>query len=210
MKTLTTQTRRLFLLAVALLIALPLLAQDDSVQIPTENEEDFVPRFELGDQLLATGLGASIPLFFAGGPQGVTSTNLSVGGLGSLRWASYLNNSMSIGAEASGSFSFTPNGRALYLVPVTVRYTYYFRSYPLEFPVHIALGASVSRLEDATKVDPAVVAGVEGLWNYDNQWAFGLRAQYWFIPQIYVQDALSGDSRLGNFLSLTAIVRYHI
>jgi hypothetical protein len=210
MKKLTTQMKRLLVLAVAALIALPILAQDDSVEIPTEEQEDFVPQFELGDQLLATGLGASIPLFFAAGPGGVTPTNLSLGGIGSLRWASYLNNDMSIGAEASGSFSFTANGRVLYLVPVTVRYTYYFRSYPLEFPVHVGLGASVSRLEEATKVDPAVIAGVEGFWNYDSQWAFGLRAQYWFIPQIYVQDDLSGDTRLGNFLSLTAIVRYHI
>ena len=198
------------MLALALLLALPRAAQDEPVEAPIQEIEEFTPQFELGDQLIATGLGMQIPLFFAGGDSGVTDTNLSLGGMGSLRWASYLNNTMSVGAEVSGSFSFTPNNRTLYLVPITARYTYYLRNYPFEFPLHIGLGAGLSSLDGDFKVDPAIIGGVEGFWNYDSQWAFGLRGQYWFVPQIYFQDDLADDTRLGNFLSLTLIARYHI
>lgn len=194
-----------FMLAVA-----PAMAQNEPVEAPIEDVEEFTPQFELGDQLIATGFGVLAPLFFALGPDGATSTNLTVGGVGTLGWASYLNNSMSFGAEISGSFAFTPNSRALYMVPISARYTYYLRSYPFEFPLHIGVGANISRLQDATKVDPALIGGAEALWNYDSEWAFGLRSQYWFIPQIYLSDGLEDETRLGNFLSLTLIARYNI
>ena len=202
--------KRSILLAAALLLVAPAFAQEEAQPAPIEETDEFVPQFELGDQMVATGVGLLFPLFFAGDAEGAAPTNLSLGGVGSLRWASYLNNDMSIGAEVSGSFSFSPNGRVLYLVPVNVRYTYYLRSYPFEFPLHIGLGGSVSRLSESTKFDPAVLGGVEAFWNYDSQWAFGLRAQYWLIPQIYFGGDLEGENRLGNFLSLTAIARYHI
>ncbi|MFP4483480.1 MAG: TP0733 family outer membrane beta-barrel protein [Spirochaetaceae bacterium] len=202
--------RQTMLLAVAMLLVAPAFAQDEPQPAPIQERDEFLPQFELGDQMITTGVGMLFPLFFSGGTEGVAETNLSLGGIGSLRWASYLNNDMSIGGEVSGSFSLSPNGRVLYLVPLSVRYTYYLRSYPFEFPLHIGLGTSVSRLDTSTKVDPAILGGVEALWNYDSQWAFGLRAQYWLIPQIYFGGDLDGENRLGNFLSLTAIARYHI
>jgi hypothetical protein len=197
-------------LVILMVAAGPLLGQNEPVEAPIEEVEEFAPQFELGDQLISTGFGMLTPLFFALGPDGISSTNLTVGGVGTLGWASYLNNTMSIGAELSGSFAFTPNNRALYMVPISARYTYYLRSYPFEFPLHVGLGANISRLGDATKVDPAVVGGGEALWNYDGQWAFGLRAQYWFVPQIYLGSELEDDTRLGNFLSINLIARYHI
>jgi hypothetical protein len=192
------------------LIALPLAAQEDGT-LPTRPEEDVVvDTYTLGDQLLTINLGLFTPLFFASEEKGVQSTNLTLGGVGSLRWSSYLNNNISVGAEVAGSFSFSPNRRALYILPITARGTYYFRAYPWEFPLSLQAGMSISRLEEKTKIDPILKPGASVYWNHNAQWAFGLNAVYWWIPQIYRgPEPPASDTRFGNFLELTLSALYH-
>ena len=197
--------------AVLLLVAPVAVAQEEPDPVPPEAEEVFVPIYTLGDQTLAINLGLFAPLFFAGGPNGVASTNLSPGGLGSLAWGSYINNEFKLGVEVGGSFSFSPNGRGLFIVPITASATYIFQAYPYEFPVSAGLGLSFSRLEELVKVDPFVKAGGAFVWNYSTQWAFGLNLSYWLVPQIYLDGSTAGSdaTRLGNFLEISLSALYH-
>lgn len=177
----------------------------------SENEELFVPTNSLGDQTLGINLGLFVPLFFSGSADGVEPANLTLGGVGSLHWGSYLSDEWKVGVELGGSFSFTPNGRALFLVPITARGSYIFNAYPWEFPVTVGAGVSFASLEELVKLDPFVKVGGGAYWNFSAQWAFGLDTFYWFIPQVYFDGLPAGSSetRFGNFLEITLSALYH-
>jgi len=118
-----------------------------SVYLPAQNETDeepFVPTYSLGDQTLQINLGLFLPLFFALSPTptGVAPANLTLGGAGSIAWASYLSNEVTLGVEVGGSFSFTPNLRTLWMVPIAARMSYIFSAYPFEFPIIAGLKAN--------------------------------------------------------------------
>ena len=182
---------------------------EDDRPIPPATPEVF-PEYGLGDQMLAINLGIMAPLFFAGGPDGIQNTNLSLGGLGSLEWASYLNNNVALGMELGGAFAFTPNGRALFMVPITAKISYVFRSYPFSFPVFLGAGLNISRLEDQTKFDPILKPGASFYWTYNPEWSFGLNTTYWWVPQFYRgPEPPSGDTRYGNFLEISLSALYH-
>ena len=186
-----------------------LLAATVSAQI-AESDDVFIPEYALGDQTLSINLGLFVPLFYSGGPDGVTSTNLTLGGAGSIAWASHITNEFRLGAELGGSFALTPNRRTLFIVPITANATYTFQAYPFEFPVSLGLGMSVARLEDLLKLDPFIRPGVGFYWNHSSQWAFGANLRYWLIPQIYSDrgEAGAGESRLGSFLEFTLSALY--
>lgn len=202
-------------LLVLLLSATVGYAQDggEAPQLPeTDTEEEFLPTYTLGDQLLSINLGLFLPLFFSGGEDAVQAlgNKLTLGGTGHLRWGSFLNNNVSVGGELAGMFSFTPNRRALYMIPITARATYYFRAYPWEFPLSLAVGFNISRLEESRKVDPIVMPGAGLYWAFNNEWSFGVDARYWWVPQWYTgNEPPPSQSRYGNFSSITASVLYH-
>lgn len=180
-------------------------------QITEGDPEPFVPVYSLGDQALSINLGLFLPLFNMLSPDGITSTNLSLGAAGSLRWESYLSNSMTVGAEAGGALSLSPNGHGLFMVPLIARWSYIFRQFPYEFPLSAGAGLVVSRFQDALKVDPVIKLGAAFYWNYSNQWAFGLNGVYWIVPQIYSGRSAAGpeDSRIGNYLEFSLSALYH-
>lgn len=200
-------TRCWLLILAGMFLTAPIYAQEEEPESPPE--DIFVPTYSLGDQTLTITLGVMIPLFYTGA--GVQNTNLTLGGIGSLQWNSYLNNNMTLGGELGGTFLFTPNMRTLFIVPLTIRYAYIFRAYPFEFPVYLGAGVSMSRLEGDTKFDPILKPGASFYWNYNTQWAFGLNAVYWMIFQFYRgPEPPRGDSRIGNFLetTLSAVYRF--
>lgn len=206
--------RTLLVLSAMILLGSPQVfaqQEEEDEPLPTEPaEEDFVQTYDLGDQLMTINMGLFWPWFFGGSDDGLQPTNLSLGGVGSLRWSAYLSNNWSVGAEGGGSFSFSPNGRALYLLPITARGTYYLRSYPWEFPLSLQAGISFSRLEEQLKIDPILKPGASVYWNYNAQWAFGLNAVYWWIPQVYSgPEPPSSDTRFGNFLEISLSALYH-
>lgn len=188
-----------------LLPGLNLAAQDD--------EEQIVPSYTLGDQMFSINLGLFLPLFYfnpapPSPDQAVAATNLTIGGTGALRWATFLTNELSVGAEVSGMFSFTPNGRVLFMLPVTAQVSYFFRSFPFEVPLYLGIGANFEQLDDQFHVSPILKPGGSFYWNFDPNWAFGFNLVYWWVPQIY-SGARAADTRIGNFLEFTLSALYH-
>jgi hypothetical protein len=195
----------LALLTAAILVC-PLVAQEDG------DEEIFVPVYTLGDQTLRMNLGMFAPLFFFGGPTGFDPAKLTVGGAGSIVWESYLSNAVTLGVEIGGSFSFTENRRALFMLPIAARGSYIFSFYPFEVPVTLAAGMTFSRVAEIQKLDSFLKLGTTFLWNYSSQWAFGANVFYWFVPQIYLASSPAGAdaTRFGNFLEFTLTALYHL
>ncbi len=191
------------LLAFIAMVAIsPVAAQD-------EPEDEYIPAYTIGDQILSINLGLFFPLFYTGG-DGAQDANLSLGGTGHLRWSSFVSDTVSVGGEFGGMFAFTPNRRTLFMIPLVARSTYYIRRYPFEFPLSVAAGVNFSRLEENFKSDMIIMPGAGFYWNQSLEWAFGFDVRYWWIPQIYRGPSPPADAtRFGNFMSVTASVLYH-
>ena len=92
-----------------------------------ENEPTPLPLYGLGDQMFAINVGLFIPLFFHNPGVGTSPTNLSLGGAGSLEWAAFLNDKVSLGAELQGIFSISPLKRTLLMIPISAKLSYFFQ-----------------------------------------------------------------------------------
>ena len=104
---------------------LPVLAAQDEGEEPGASKKPVKVEYKtLGDQSLTINAGLMIPLFFnvlsdsTIGVSGRTSTNLSLGGVGSLGWMAYLNNNWNIGIELAGMFTYSPNDNTFYMIPL--------------------------------------------------------------------------------------------
>lgn len=192
------------ILAISILITAGVSAQEES--------DDAVALYGLGDQTFAIHAGIVTPLFFFD-LQGNTTRgldNLKIGGAGSLEWGSFLTNELSLGVEVGGYFSFTRLGRGLVIVPIAGKLTYFLRAYPFEFPLHIGLGGAFTKLEDDLYFGLIVKPGASAYWNYNTQWSFGLKAEYWMLPELYFGESPPQDhSTIANFLETTLSIFYH-
>lgn len=173
------------------------------------DDDDFVPTYARGDQRMTLDLGAQIPLAFTGGADGAASTQLSLGALGRLSWGAFLSNDATVGVAIQGSFAFSPNRNALFMIPITGFGTWTFRAHPLEFPVSLELGVNASRYGDLLKWDPVVAPSVGAYWNYSTEWAFGATVRYFLVPQWYGgPEPAATESRVGHFLTTSLGVLY--
>ena len=178
-----------------------------------EDDDDYdtyVETYSLGDQMFFINGGIFIPLFFFDRSAEVMDTNLTLGGTGSLSWQVFLSNHISVGAELGGMFALSPNKRVLYMIPLTVKATYWFRFYPFEIPISLGLGGNLSILDEAAHIDFIAKPGLGFYWNFNEEWAFGANAVYWFVPQMYSGSGKvpSSHSMFGNFMDVTLSVLF--
>ncbi|GAB4222314.1 MAG: hypothetical protein Kow009_14070 [Spirochaetales bacterium] len=200
---LKTRTLCSFLLLFLIFLPLTLYGQEDETT-------PYVPTYVLGNQMLIINAGLFVPLFFQSLGGEIDNTNLSLGGVGSIQWSTYLNNQMTLGVEGGGMFAFSPNGRTLFMLPVTARYAYLLRAYPFEFPLSISAGINFTRLSSMFKILPIVKPGVSVYWNYSLEWAFGVNFFYWWTPNLYLgPEPPKSESRFGNFLEISLSALYH-
>ena len=200
---------RNFIFILILFILIPaagIFSQED------DNEEYYEEIFGLGDQTFTISAGLFHPLFYSTPSFEFVDDNLTMGGCGSLQWNAYINNSWSLGGEFAGIFTFTPNERILYLMPLTFKVTKYFRNYPFEFPVFLGGGISFNSVADAFHLDPILKPGAGVYWNMNEEWAFGFNLVYWWVPQIYTGSGMvpASHTRFGHFLetSLSSMFRF--
>lgn len=154
--------------------------------------------------------GLFIPLFYMDESFNGYRTNLSLGGTGSLQWSSYLNNNLSLGIELAGAFAFSPNGNTMFTIPITGTVTWTFRHYPFEFPIFVGVGVNFLSLTDQLFFGPILEPGAGAYWYIAPKWELGLRAVYWWVPEIYLgSNPPPSHSRFGNFLGISASAIYH-
>lgn len=175
---------------------------------PAQPRTKHVVQYGLGDQMFVINAGLFVPLFFQTEQGTVSTTNLTLGGTGSLEFDVFLNNNLATGVNLGGSFAFSPNGSTLFLVPVTAKISWIFHYYPFDFPVFFGAGVNFMELDNTLYVGPIAKPGVAGYWNFNSKWSFGLRAVYWWVPEIYF-GTYASQSRFGNFLELSLSALYH-
>jgi len=193
----------------------PAIAQEEEPsETPPESESIFLGQtnYVQGDQFFVINAGLNVPLFFQALSGKVMSTNLSLGGNGSIEWQSYLTNRVSLGVELGGMFTLSPNSNTLVMASLSGKASYLFTAQPFEFPVFIGTGLNISRYQDYLHFEPILKPGASFYWNYNSDWAFGLNTAYWWVPQIYFgfeNGVPAEESRFGNFLELSLSVLYH-
>lgn len=138
------KTKIWLVLLALLLFAAPIIkAQEDSLREPTV--------YSLGQQTLAISAGLFIPLFIQSFPlfkgEIAESTNLSLGGVGSLQWGVHLGNHWLLGLEVGGVFSRSVRENFLFMLPITIKNSYIFHLFPFQFPVFLGGGLNILKLE---------------------------------------------------------------
>ena len=200
------KTKIIILLTLLVFISGPLFAASDD----DDDYDTYQETFSLGDQMFFINGGVFIPLFFFDRSLDVKDTNLTLGGTGSLCWQVFLTNHLSVGAELGGMFALSPNKRVLYMIPLMLKATYWIRFYPFEIPLSLGLGGNLSILEEAAHIDFIAKPGIGFYWNFNEEWAFGANATYWFVPQMYSGSGKvpSDNSMFGNFMDVTHSVLF--
>jgi hypothetical protein len=174
-----------------------------------ENPKAPASQYSLGDQTLSIGVGLFVPMFLL--PTWVPllasqPPHLSLGGEGYLSWAAYVTPQIRVGADLAGTFSFSPNGNALWMLPFLARVSYVFSFFPFEIPISMGLGINVVKYTDLSTIDLLVKPGAALYWAFDSSWSFGLNLGYWFDVQFATTPA---NSRVGNFLEVSLGALYH-
>jgi len=200
----------ILLLTLLIFISGSLYADSDDEDV--DDIDTYEVSYSLGDQMFIINAGLFIPLFFFDKSCDVMKTNLTLGGNLSFLWQVFLSNHVSLGGELGGMFALSPNKHVLYMIPLTVKATYWFRFYPFEIPISLGLGGNLSILEEAAHIDFIAKPQIGFYWNFNEEWAFGLNVTYWFVPQIYSGSGKveSGHSMFGNFMdaSLSVLFRF--
>jgi hypothetical protein len=168
-----------------------------------------LPEHELGDQILGMDAGLLIPLFFQDFAGNTADTNLSLGGLASLQWNTYLSPFFRLGLELGGSFNLSPQGRSLLMMPVIAKATFVFNVSRFEFPVFFGAGVNLVRYRDWSQVDFIMKAGAGGFWRYDANWSFGLHMSWWWDFQPTTRYQPPEQARMAHYLEITPALLYH-
>ena len=200
--------RNLLVLVLLTICVFALAAQEDDTDGQKVME---LPVHTLGDQSLAISAGLCIPLFFQEfvGPDPYHATNLTVGATGSLQWSAYLNPFIRLGLEISGAFAFSPNARALIMLPITIEGSYVFQVSRFEFPLSLGAGICIVRYREWSHLDIILKPGAAAYWRYDANWSFGANLAWWLDFQPVTENQSPNQARMGHFLEFTPSVFYH-
>jgi len=177
-----------------------------------EIQEQFLEPYSQGSQTFSINLGLLVPLFSLFPNQSDIfvpfGEQLSLGGSGSLEWAAFLNNRWSLGVGLAGTFATTISKNTQSLIPITANLTYNFLFSSFEVPIIFGAGVVVNQVDSQVYFGSIAKIGTGFFWNKSAQWAFGLRTQYWLVPEIYFG---SKDERTayGNFLDIGLSAKFH-
>ncbi len=179
--------------------------------LPERAEGDDRPSsspYSLGNQVLSINAGLFIPLFLVGGNPSLGSTNLTVGGVGSIDWGAYVSPHVRIGASIGGTFTFDPNYTALLMIPIVVKASYLFELYPWEIPLTLGLGMNVLKYSSDSTIDFLIRPGTGLWWSYNSSWSFGVNLNYWWDTQ-FTRGTLTGGWVAANFIEVSIGALYH-
>jgi hypothetical protein len=165
-----------------------------------------------GDRALTVMIGPFFPQAFQTFTGSFSSSNLfAVGGTLGLGLDFYLDEHWSMGVALRGSAAFGVNGDTLFMVPVTFRSTYEFKSYPFSFPVGMGAGINFTSYKTSTNLDFIFQPSVGAFWNMSSSWSFGITATEWIVlePYLYGGSVPSSDGRIGYFVDPSVSAIYH-
>ena len=150
---------RAAILLVLLVVFCPAL-----VSAQAEEQPAPVTVYSLGQQSFALSLGPFIPLFFMDFDGAIVdSTNLSLGGLGSLQWGIHLDNHWLVGAEVGGIFAKSTQENFMYMLSFTAKASFILHAFPFEFPIFLGVGMDVIKYGAQSHLDFILKPGFASL-----------------------------------------------
>lgn len=185
--------------------------------------------YTVGDQTFSISAGPMIPLFFTSlAGEGFTPASahfshlvlfdwsgsgagLDLGPLnfsGTLEWGSYINNNLNLGGSLGISFLSTVNNRTLYMIPIMAVGSWYFHADRFDFPVSVGLGGAVLRLDEDSAFAPLVKLGGGALYNYNQDWSFGVQASYVANAELYA-GTLASSNQIAHYAQVGLTALYH-
>jgi hypothetical protein len=211
------KTHTTAIVALAILAGCFRLAAQDSTKappaaLPTEAKPEITKLFNPGDKYFSISLGAEYGMFNMNPITGAfESSNLNEskwpGGTAALEWSFFVSPGFALGGDLGASVNFTPSGRGLYIVPITLKASYFFSNLPWEFPVSLGFGPCITTVSDASHVDMFVKPQAGIFYRVTPDWSFGGNLSWWVIPQIYWKH--KDQDRIGNFVQLSMTALYH-
>jgi hypothetical protein len=156
--------------------------------------------------LFSMSLGAFFPTLFFDDQGDRYPSNISVGGMGSLKFNYFLGPHFFLGGEASFMFAGSKMGNLLYLIPIGVQAGYQFILSPFEFPVSLTVGMCPQAFLGKSHFGLVIKPMASAFWRFSPGWSFGLNTAWLWVPQ-WTKDP--AQTRYGNFFELTLSARYH-
>ena len=202
-----------FLLVLFLMGAvLPLVAQeehqdsDQDKEMPPIENDSYVPDFyRAGDKTFIISAGIIFPAIFAGSGMEGNSSNIKLGGMGSLAFNYFLSPHWFIGAEVEGMFAATGGKNMLFIVPFGPHIGYQLVFGRFEVPLSLMIGAAPQKYLEKGYFGLIIKPGASVFFRFNPDWSFGLNVQWWMLPQW----PKNRKNVIGNFLEFSLSAKYH-
>ena len=220
---LITLLRKIFLL-VLLVSAIFLHAQETDIDDDDEEDEEGINietdwdrtlnLYTRGDQIFCINLGLVKSLFFVEQKEGYFSTQMNLGGMGSLGYNYFLGPHWFLGGELGGMFASTLGENMFYIIPIGVRGGYQFILGRFEFPLSFMIGLAPQSYNNLSYLGLFAKPAVGAYFRFNTQWSFGLQTGFWWVPQ-WTGKSRELDLRSSNinihgfFWEASLGVRYH-
>ena len=187
---------------------------EDEGSSPTDSEVDiYMPdKYAKGDQTVTICLGAVFPvLFFNDGKIINHKITPPVGGTLSLAYTRFLGSHFFVGAEVGFISLFTLSENALFIIPIGARAGWQFVFRRFEFPLYVAIGMAPQKYLDFGYFGMYLKGAVSAYWRYNQNWSFGLTADWSWFPQWPKEDGVRIPSKdvHANIIGVNLSVRYH-
>ena len=196
--------RFISILSAILLLSAAVFA-DDYYDEDEEYDDGYVyEQNGAGDQFLTIDIGANFPLNFG--------TQLYVGGLVSIGYYKFLNQSFALGGDELIGYNLSIGKKPLFSVPVTFGVMYQPYVGKFEFPLMLNIGIATISCQSMTYF-PAFTAKFTGgaYYRFTESWSFGLTSTTYWVPQFFLMDRNTWGHKAdhGVFTSASLSVRYH-
>lgn len=159
-----------------------------------------------GDQFIRMGLGIGLPLFNLT-PDGIeTTTNLNLGGSGTIGYSRFLNTKVALGGEIAFSFNPTLGDNLYFYLPLTFKATYAFVFDRIHVPVSLSTGFAFQTYNTTNYFGLIVKPEIGAYYQYSPDWSVGVSLGWNILPQWYKSGT---NNRTGNILDAVIGMRYH-
>jgi hypothetical protein len=204
-----TRTAAAVILALLLVPAAALSADDANTKARPIAGRATLADFEKGDQTIGLGIGLQLPLFIFDSDFQTTSANMNAGASFSVSYQYFVTKGLALGGSLSAAFNSTIANRSFFVAPLTFRTAYWWTTGPVELGLALEVGGDIKVLDSHTVFGPFAKAGAMAGWRISNAWSVGIQSFYWLIPEIHTGDQ-SSLTRYGNMLEVSATATYHL
>lgn len=170
------------------------ISSDDSY---IEDEEFIYKMNQKGDQFIKIGLMVNIPLH-------PSTTQLKVGGSGTLGYMRFLNSNLAVGGDASFAYMTTIGDNVFTCIPLMAKVMYQFTFHKFEFPITLGIGGAFQNYIGESYFGLIIKPELGAFFRYSPDWSFGVNVGWNMMPQ-WTKDS----SYFGVIMDIGATVRYH-